>query len=888
MKKANKLGPCVIAGAAFAISLSAPTALLAQELEEVVVTAQRRVQSLQDVPISIETVSGDEIITQGYRNLDELAEFVPGMVMEHDVENQSLMIRGQGTNTKNLIQENGVPIFIDGVSFSRIENIRGTFLDIERMEVLRGPQPVYFGQSARAGAISVITRKPSLSWEGDVMVELGNQTEKAVELAAGGPITDTLGIRVAGRVDQSEGFLRDVITDSLFSERDFKVGRVTLEWTPTEKLQLLTKVDVSSQRSGGDTWGISPRENTATEDLDPSIPVNYYAFGIPGVGFEPVSGEAGWTRRGVTSGPLYFSPTELVTSPNGTSAAERRRGVLDLTSLTREGWSTPVPLEQISYDGGAPWGSQYRELQDGVPVPKKFQEADFTGVVENDLGNALLNVSYELDNGIEINSITAYGQSDYVTTRGLASPFLTNPRTRYVDFDMWSQELRFTSPTGGTIEWMAGLYWQLNDAVTSGNTWEASAVFGPRGSVTSEEAEWRSMFAAVTYNFLGDRASLDVGARYSDVDKKGHGINYLGMWVVEDVDNPGNLIALPRGAEMMDFRDSDGDGILNNVHPVLGDLSRYHRAKVVGRTPLLVTHELHADISNSFLDPQVVLRYRPTDDISVYAKWAQATVAGSFEAGVTGITEVEEDFVVGPETATIWEVGARGSFLNGRLNASATLFRNDVEDLQVSGLDLVANRRRTINAGELRTEGLEAGGRFLVTPNWHVNLSAAFLRSEYLLFDNAVCTSDLQERGLCDIRFDSAGVPQAVLDRTGERGPDAPRYHVVLGSTYSLSLFDNYNLDFNVQGSTRQFYVGNQTLGLDESDHRDELNLAVVLSNADDTWNLRFYGRNVLETRPALLGPDEIPDDPIVTLRTTLLSPNDFGSYGVQFRYFFR
>src|SRR5690606_22701653 len=116
-----------------------------------------------------------------------------------------------------------------------------------------------------------------------------------------------------------------------------KVGRVTLEWTPTEKLQLLTKVDVSSQRSGGDTWGISPRENTATEDLDPSIPVNYYAFGIPGVGFEPVSGEAGWTRRGVTSGPLYFSPTELVTSPNGTSAAERRRGVLDLTSLTREG-----------------------------------------------------------------------------------------------------------------------------------------------------------------------------------------------------------------------------------------------------------------------------------------------------------------------------------------------------------------------------------------------------------------------------------------------------------------------------------------------------------------------------------------------------------------------
>jgi outer membrane receptor protein involved in Fe transport len=148
--------------------------LQAQQLEEIVVTAQRREQITQDVPVSLEVFGGEDIASQGIETLRELSVFAPGLIVQDKGEEQGLIMRGAGSQSKNLALEQGVPTFIDGIHFGRASQVKNQFLDIERVEVLKGPQPVYFGQNAGAGALNITTRKPGEEWEGYLSAELGN------------------------------------------------------------------------------------------------------------------------------------------------------------------------------------------------------------------------------------------------------------------------------------------------------------------------------------------------------------------------------------------------------------------------------------------------------------------------------------------------------------------------------------------------------------------------------------------------------------------------------------------------------------------------------------------------------------------------------------------
>ena len=121
-------------------------------LEEIIVTAQRREQSLQEVPISLEAIGSREIQEQGYRTLDDLAEFSPSIELDVRIQDQNISIRGMGTVGSSLALEQAAPTFIDGVVIGRTSMVKSAFFDLERIEVLRGPQPVYFGQNAVAGA----------------------------------------------------------------------------------------------------------------------------------------------------------------------------------------------------------------------------------------------------------------------------------------------------------------------------------------------------------------------------------------------------------------------------------------------------------------------------------------------------------------------------------------------------------------------------------------------------------------------------------------------------------------------------------------------------------------------------------------------------------------
>ena len=196
-------------------------------LEEIVVTAQKRSESLQDVPISIAVLTGDAIASQKLQSLSDLSGRLPNVYVGGGTITNSLFIRGVGSGV-NVGFEQSVATFEDGVYHGRSKYSTGTFVDVAQLEVLRGPQSLYFGNNAIGGAFSVTSRRPGKVWEGQVSESYEfNAKENIIEAAAGGPLSDTVGVRLAGRVSNMKGWIQDLASGERNPDDNNKFGRVT-------------------------------------------------------------------------------------------------------------------------------------------------------------------------------------------------------------------------------------------------------------------------------------------------------------------------------------------------------------------------------------------------------------------------------------------------------------------------------------------------------------------------------------------------------------------------------------------------------------------------------------------------------------------------------------
>ncbi len=215
----------------------------AQQLEEVVVTAQKRSESLQDVPISVEVVSGDKMDDMGVMRLDQLTMYTPGLNVTEGAADAFIFIRGIGSGL-NKGFEQSVGTYIDGLYYGRGRSSRNGMMDMERAEVLKGPQGILFGKNTIAGAINLTTRGPTPEPEGYVKIgqALHGTNETNVEGAYGGYITDSFGVRLATRYTSYNEWM-----DNTFNHQDIgsahteSVTRLTLAWDPLDTLSMVGK-----------------------------------------------------------------------------------------------------------------------------------------------------------------------------------------------------------------------------------------------------------------------------------------------------------------------------------------------------------------------------------------------------------------------------------------------------------------------------------------------------------------------------------------------------------------------------------------------------------------------------------------------------------------------
>ena len=203
--------------AALLASLSAPSLVLAQsgetgaaQLADIVITAERRTTSLQDTPLSVSAITAESLADANVTDTESLSYSVPGLVLQRDVVGKAV-IRGIGTENFTVGGDPGVATYVDGAYIARSSTAIFDFFDVERVEVLRGPQGTLYGRNATGGVINVISRAPSQDPEAYVNATYGNYDAMRLEGAISGPVTEGIRVRLAGLYHNRDGF-----TDNIF------------------------------------------------------------------------------------------------------------------------------------------------------------------------------------------------------------------------------------------------------------------------------------------------------------------------------------------------------------------------------------------------------------------------------------------------------------------------------------------------------------------------------------------------------------------------------------------------------------------------------------------------------------------------------------------------
>ena len=238
--KPRTLATCLRRALLASVALSATGAAFAQEapqgkdaktLDTITVTAQSREQELQDVPIALQVLDQRLIETTAASDIGDLDSFIPGLVVSDNQPTQAgFALRGLSTGDFGIGTDPTVGVYVDGVYAGRGGGTVLPFLDVERIEVLKGPQGTLFGRNTAAGAVSIITRHPSSEFEGRARLRLSNHTSGRLDGMLNLPINDRAALRFNVLHSEDGGWLRDAATGDALIDGSQDAVRAALRW----------------------------------------------------------------------------------------------------------------------------------------------------------------------------------------------------------------------------------------------------------------------------------------------------------------------------------------------------------------------------------------------------------------------------------------------------------------------------------------------------------------------------------------------------------------------------------------------------------------------------------------------------------------------------------
>ena len=824
-----KVALCIVLTLVIASSPSA------QVLEEIIVTAQKREQNLQDVPISILAITGADIATGGFSDMEDLSAFVPNLFMSDTLVGQNLVIRGIGTTVANEAFEQAVAQFHDGVYYGRDNMSQNSFFDLERVEVIRGPAPVFAGQSATAGALSYVSRRPGEEWEGDFSVAYGSDEELSVIGATGGPLSDTFGIRVAGRYyELDDAGYKHVLTGKELGVKENWGIRVLGVWEPTDDFELTFKYEHQDVQQIG-----VPTEYTRCE-----------------------------TRPALSSSHPVVAP--FIGALCALDAAYNGIDLTRLDGVVGSGGSQDVRavMDELNAASGAVfgspnyWGAPYSPVSYGLNNARIFNEEERR---EHQSNVALLAFDWDIGgSGIVMSSITSYVEYDkYDILDPDMSSFAVFADERNESFEQFAQEVRFTSPEDQRFTWMVGMYYQEHDMTTQVDVFLPwlfdlphffSMGLAPRnplldptvhsaisfGGPLVEDSRWLSGFFNTTFK-VTENIRINVGGRYVDIEKDG-------------TENP-QLALLPVGG-------TEFGPPVPFVPPV--------------------SDEANAD---DFL-PEVGLQLDVTDNIMLYGKYSEALKAGGFVKSPPVTGGAPDPFSYKPEKAEGWEGGIKALLLDGRLAVNVAGFYTDFSELQVTVFNNTTGQFITQNAAESHTTGVEIDGRWAITDNFSLGFAGNYTEAEYDSYDGAECNS--LDAKLARIAAMNPFAP-CFIDGSGEELPFSPEWSVNLQPNYRMTVGG-----FQVTASANVIFSdGYRMFGisgdpLDQVNSWERLDLRLAIAPPDGNWEIAAYGRDVTDEQRQIMDAFEFLSTSLDVVHDANGTGRERGArFGVQLNYSF-
>ncbi|MFQ3199301.1 MAG: iron complex outermembrane receptor protein [Zhongshania sp.] len=288
LKAKRKLLGGNIAILIFATVLLTPTSqLLAQadtqfnknsnmRLEEVIVTAQKRSEDVRDVPISIAVMTGDDMTRAGIKSFNDMARFIPNISLNDS--SSSLYVRGIGSPELNPVGEQAIAFIIDGVYLPRADYLKPGFMDLERIEVLKGPQGTLFGRNASGGVINITNGRPTEEWLASISLAAGERNIKEGEAVISGPITDNLAFRFAAKRRMEDGSTYSVTSKETIGDRELEQSRLILRYDAGINFDVTlgyTQFDYRIDQWLGSEFHVYPDDfGLAIKTLDPNLETN--------------------------------------------------------------------------------------------------------------------------------------------------------------------------------------------------------------------------------------------------------------------------------------------------------------------------------------------------------------------------------------------------------------------------------------------------------------------------------------------------------------------------------------------------------------------------------------------------------------------------------------
>lgn len=730
------LRPLPLFAAIFSVVFGSTFVQAQQErrLEEVVVTAQKRAQSIQDVPVSVSSLSGDMLEEMNMEDMNDLSKMTPNLKITADGIYNTIAIRGLGSGTNNGFEQS-VGTFIDDVYFNSTARLLSSMYDIDRIEVLRGPQGTLFGRNTIAGAVAVHTGKVSEEFELIADSTMGDLNWNKHTLVANIPLLDgKLGARIAGQYFKRDGQVYDRMLDIESGQKRSESARVKLRYDIAEDaaLTLTYQFLETSLRGQGDQYHHMPQEWIEfMQDYDPNIEGNLE------------------DREHSTD---YMSG-----------------GDIDFADL-------------IAHMDFRLWNHNFSAVFADT-------SADRAGGLDADFGpsSALIGEGGGTSDqtSFEIRMMSDPGTLEYITGLYYFKLDRTDLTDTYVNHVIFAQAVgtgSFVSVPGvGEIANAGGL----------GNSNAKDS--DQKRSTFRQYGDSYAAYGQLTWNFA-ERWSLIAGARYS-VDYKNLDFK--------------NELTPPEG----------GDGPALFWEGVAG------------------AEEFHVfpNRKDESFTPKVSLIHYLTDDVNVYATYAEGFKAGGYNASAQKNNDIEFE----PENSTTYEIGIKGNYFDGAARLNVAIFHTSFEELQVStfdGIDYIVD-----NAAEAISKGVEVEGMALLPGGFMLTGTYARLDASYDAFPRGPCITPHRSEN-------PQGAPD-FCDLSGATLANSPETQYSIGLNYFNSLG---SLPFDLVVGIDYFWQDDVFLqtDLDPEDGQEAYALwngRVGLRADDEQWSLTVFVKNITD-----------------------------------------